>query len=70
MLYPETGKVFDINDAQARQFGMVTNAHVVKSGDIHLGTVHAVGYDPQIAVDLQALHVPTGPFAAQLNESA
>lgn len=57
VLYPETENV-GINPALARQFGMAVNAYVV-GGEVHTGTAFAVSYDPQLAVDLEALHHAT-----------
>lgn len=40
-----------MNPALARQFGMAVNTQIV-AGDVQPGTAHAVGYDPQLVVDL------------------
>lgn len=53
VLFPEADPR-NINLAMARQLGMATNAHIV-DGDVRVGTVHAFGYDPRLAIELQGI---------------
>lgn len=62
VLFPQTGGRDDITAATVRQFGLATNAYV-SGGEVHAGTVHAVGYDPQLALDLQTMHTLRGERA-------
>jgi hypothetical protein len=55
VLFPDAGSLNDMTPAMARQFGMAANAYVTDEG-VMPGTVHAVGYDPQLAVDLLDLN--------------
>jgi hypothetical protein len=59
VLFPETGSMKDLNPSLARQFGMAVNSYV-SDGDVHRGTAHVVGYDPQLAVDLLDLYYTDG----------
>lgn len=45
----------------ARQLGAVTNATINDGGEVRLGSVHAIGYEPEIAEALTNLYYPRGP---------
>lgn len=62
VMYPETGNSNAITPALARQIGMATNAYVPArgvgglDGEVVVGTAHAIGYDPQLLVELSELY--------------